>query len=265
VEKIKVIVSGGAGKMGRSIVRAVSGSKDLILAGVADLLHNGEDAGTLAGIPPLGIKITSNLDQLLNESGAAVMIDFTTPLTVMENIRAALQHHVSPVVGTTGITADNLVQIEKWVKQFNTGAIIAPNFALGAILMIKAAQLCARYLKAVEIIELHHDEKLDSPSGTAINTAHRIFEATGKRQPQKEILEKVPGARGGTVDGIPIHSVRLPGLIAHQEVIFGDEGQILTLRHDAMDRSCFMPGLLLAVRRAPANKDLIYGMENLLD
>ena len=265
MEKIRVIVNGGAGKMGRSIVKAIYGSEDLDLVGVADLLNQGEDAGTVAGISPLGIKITSDLERLLKESGAAVMIDFTSPLTVMDNIHAALQHRVAPVVGTTGITGDNLEQIKKWIEQYDTGAIIAPNFSLGAILLLKAAQLCARYFQAVEIIELHHDEKLDSPSGTAIKQARHIYKAAGKQQPQKEALEKIPGTRGGNVDGIPIHSIRLPGMIAHHEVIFGDVGQVLTLRHDTMDRSSFMPGLFLAVRRAPANKKLIYGLEKLLD
>ena len=265
METIKVIVNGGAGKMGREVVRAITKTTDIKLVAVTDLIHTGEDAGMLAGIEPLGLSVTNNLERTLAGSGAAVMIDFTSPLTVLENIGAALRHRVSPVVGTTGIDTEALADIESWVEKYDTGAIIAPNFALGAILMTKAAQLCARYMENVEIIEMHHDEKLDAPSGTAINTASLLNRASGKTRSQTEILEKTPGVRGGRINGIPIHSIRLPGLVAHQEILFGSEGQLLSLRHDALNRSCFIPGLLMAVRRAPANKQLIYGMENLLD
>ena len=217
MEKIRVIVNGGAGKMGRSIVKAIYGSEDLDLVGVADLLNQGEDAGTVAGISPLGIKITSDLERLLKESGAAVMIDFTSPLTVMDNIHAALQHRVAPVVGTTGITGDNLEQIKKWIEQYDTGAIIAPNFSLGAILLLKAAQLCARYFQAVEIIELHHDEKRILLWNR--NQSGRHIYRPPATTTAKEALEKIP-ARAAEMDGSRF-SIRLPGMIAHHEVIRG--------------------------------------------
>ncbi|MEW5783551.1 MAG: 4-hydroxy-tetrahydrodipicolinate reductase [Bacillota bacterium] len=262
---INVIVSGAAGKMGREIVKAIVHTSDLKLVGVADLVNVDQDAGLLSGTKPVGLAVTSDLKQLLANSGAAVMIDFTSPLTVMDNIYASLEHRVSPVVGTTGISEENLTEIRRWTRLYNTGAIIAPNYALGAILMNKIAQLCARYMHAVEIIELHHDEKLDAPSGTAIKTANLISEAVNTLPPQCVTLETIPGVRGGRVSNIPIHSIRLPGLVAHQEVLFGGEGQILTIRHDAFSRTCFIPGLLMAVRHAPSNKELIYGMENLLE
>ncbi len=264
MNSIRIIVCGAAGKMGRHIVKAVTAAADLELTGAVDIIKIGEDAGVLAGIKPTGIKITNRLQELLAAGIADVLVDFTSPLTVMDNIHCALKHRIAPVVGTTGISAEDLDQIHRWVVQYQTGAIVAPNFALGAILMMKAAQMFARYLKTVEIIEMHHDEKMDAPSGTACKTAALIHEAAGGAPPAREELEKHPGVRGGRVNGIPIHSVRLPGLVAHHEVLFGDAGQLLSIRHDALNRDCFIPGLLLAIRRAPDNKDLIYGLENFI-
>lgn len=262
---IRIIVCGVAGKMGKSIIKSIAAAPDLTLTGAVDLIKTGEDAGELAGIEPLGLTLTNRLQDLLAAGNADVMVDFTSPLTVMDNIHCALQHRVVPVVGTTGISEDELKTVQQWVHRYNTGAIIAPNFAIGAILMMKAAQMCARYMKGVEIIEMHHDEKLDAPSGTACKTAQLIHEAAGNVPPAREELEKFPGVRGGRVADIPIHSIRLPGLVAHQEVIFGGEGQMLTIRHDALNRDCFIPGLLMAIRLAPGNKELFYGMENLLE
>ncbi len=265
MERINIILCGAAGKMGRQIVKSVAESTDLELAGAVDLVKTGEDAGVLAGIEPLGIPVTSDLEVLLSGGNPAVLVDFTSPLTVMNNIRCALEQRVPPVVGTTGFNDDDLAAVKGWVERYQTGAIISPNFALGAVLMMKMAQLCARYMNTVEIIELHHDEKLDAPSGTAHKTAQLIREAAGEISPAREELEKTPGVRGGRVAGIPVHSVRLPGMMAHQAVIFGAEGQLLTLRHDAIDRNCFIPGLMMAIRHAPENKQLIYGIENLVD
>lgn len=266
MERIKIVLCGASGKMGRQIVRSLAGSADLELAGAVDLVNAGEDAGVLAGIEPLGISVTTDLEALLaGLHHTAVTVDFTSPLTAMHNIRCALEHRVPPVVGTTGLTGADLDTVKELIERNHTGAIIAPNFALGAVLMMKMAQLCARYMNTVEIIELHHDEKLDAPSGTAHKTALLIREAAGEISPAREELEKTPGVRGGRVAGIPVHSIRLPGMMAHQEVIFGAPGQVLTLRHDAIDRNCFIPGLILAIRHARANKQLIYGIENLID
>jgi 4-hydroxy-tetrahydrodipicolinate reductase len=264
LNQIKVVLCGAAGKMGREIVRGITNAPGLKLVGAADLVRVGEDAGSLAGIEPLGLPISDNLIELIARQKPAVLVDFTSPLTVMENIHYVLKHRIPAVVGTTGIGEPELKQIREWVELYTTGAIVVPNFALGAVLMMKMARLCARYMPAVEIIELHHDEKLEAPSGTALRTAEIISEAAGATPPEREELEKIPGARGGRASGIAVHSVRLPGLVAHQEIIFGGEGQILTLRHDALSRHCFIPGLLMAIRLAPENKELIYGMENLI-
>ena len=265
MKTIRVIISGAAGKMGKTILRGIFAAPDIKITGAADLIRSGEDVGMLAGVGPLGIRVTHKLQKLLAEGGSDVLIDFTSPLTVMDNIHCALQHKVVPVVGTTGIGDDDLKIIGEWVDLFQTGAIIAPNFAIGAVLMMKAAQLFARYLNEVEIIEMHHDEKLDAPSGTACKTALLIQEAAGWPPQAREELEKVPGVRGGRCAGIPIHSIRLPGLIAHHEVIFGGEGQLLSIKHDTLSRDCFIPGLLLAARRAKGLKTLIYGMEELIE
>lgn len=271
--QIKIILCGAAGKMGLAIIRGLAKADDLELTGAVDLVHTGKDAAELAGLKSHGVKITSDLGGLLTggiaHTGATVLVDFTSPLSVMENIHQALRHGVPAVVGTTGISDEEINEIKNWVKQYGTGAVIAPTFALGAVLLMKAAQLCAHHMNAAEIIELHHDHKLDAPSGTAIKTAQLIGEITGGTTPPQELhhletIDKIACVRGGRAYGIPVHSVRLPGLVAHQEVIFGGDGQILTLRHDAINRDCFIPGLIIAIRHAAGLKELIYGMENLI-
>ncbi len=265
MEPIKVSVCGAAGKMGSLVVATVARAEDMVLTGAVDPAAAGRDAGEVAGLDSLGVIVTADLDSLLARGDSTVMVDFTGPLAIMANIRTALSRGVVPVVGTTGFTEKELDQVRQWVELEGGGAIIVPNFALGAVLMMKMAQTCARYFPAVEIIEQHHDGKVDAPSGTALRTARLIREARRERPHIPEALEKLAGARGGDYEGIRIHSVRLPGAVAHQEIIFGGEGQLLTLRHDSLDRRSFMPGLLAAIRRAPAVKGLIYGMEDLLE
>lgn len=265
MESINVAVCGAAGRMGRLVVATIANTEDMVLAGAVDPAAAGRDAGEVAGIDSLGVIITADLDPLLARGNCAVMVDFTGPQAIMNNIHTALSRGVVPVVGTTGFNDRELEQIRQWVEEKEGGAIVVPNFALGAILMMKMAQLCARYFPAVEIIEQHHDGKIDAPSGTALRTARLIREARREQPSLPEALEKLTGARGGEYEGIHIHSIRLPGAVAHQEIIFGGEGQLLTLRHDSLDRRSFMPGLLTAIRRAPAVKELIYGMEDLLE
>ncbi len=265
MQPIKITVCGAAGKMGRLVVATIAQAEDMVLTGAVDPAAAGRDAGEVAGMDSLGVMITADLGPLLARGNCTVMVDFTGPQAIMDNIHNALFRGVVPVVGTTGFNDRELEQIRLWVEENEGGAIIVPNFALGAILMMKMAQICARYFPAVEIIEQHHDGKIDAPSGTALRTARLIREAQRERPPLPETLEKLAGARGGDYEGIHIHSVRLPGAVAHQEIIFGGEGQLLTLRHDSLDRRSFMPGLLTAIRRAPAVKGLIYGMEDLLE
>ncbi|NLC52647.1 MAG: 4-hydroxy-tetrahydrodipicolinate reductase [Firmicutes bacterium] len=266
MDKMGVLVAGAYGRMGREVVKAVVAQEDLQLAGVVDQAGAGEDIGQVCGFGDLGIKIETDLPTALKKRTATVMVDFTTPLTVMDNIKVALSAGVSAVVGTTGLTAENLEEIEDLAVRTGKGVIVAPNFALGAVLMMRFAQEAAKYFPDVEIIELHHDRKIDAPSGTALKTAEMITTGRTTEPGSKPApLEKINGARGGEYLGTKIHSVRLPGLIAHQEVIFGGQGQTLTIRHDSLDRSSFMPGVILAIRKAPSVKGLVYGLDALID
>jgi 4-hydroxy-tetrahydrodipicolinate reductase len=270
---MKVVVTGAAGRMGREVVRAVQEAEGLELAAAVDRHNIGEDSGVLAGAGSNQIPIEADLKAALERTQPQVMVDFTLPDSVLENLRLALSRGVSPVVGTTGLSADNLAEIDRLAKAQGIGAFVAPNFAIGAVLMMQFAAQAAKYLPDVEIIELHHEKKLDSPSGTALLTAQKIGEARRAAQAQPVpapggLVEKAPGARGAraeTTGDVPVHSVRLPGFVAHQEVIFGGIGQILTLRHDSIDRRSFMPGVILAVRKVRELNGLVIGLENLLD
>ncbi|MGC8667452.1 MAG: 4-hydroxy-tetrahydrodipicolinate reductase [Chthonomonadales bacterium] len=269
-DSIRVAVCGAAGRMGREVVRAVVEAPDLQLVGAVDRVEIGRDAAELAQCAAMGIAIRPDLEEVLNSARPRVLVDFTQPAAALANIRTALAHSVSPVVGTTGLAEKDLDQVALWVRDAGIGAVVAPNFALGAVLMMQFAQQAARYLPDVEIIELHHERKLDAPSGTALLTARKISQARSEAGvtpvPSPEgAFEHTPGARGGSAHGVPIHSIRLPGLVAHQEVLFGAPGQTLSIRHDSTDRRCFMPGVLLAIRKVIQRKDLVIGLENLLD
>jgi 4-hydroxy-tetrahydrodipicolinate reductase len=265
-QEIRVAIAGAAGRMGREVVRAVHEAEGLRVASAVDRSHVLEDAGELAGVGIIGAVIEEDLAAALRTSEADVLVDFTVPASAMGNIRAALEAGVVPVVGTTGITAEDQARIREWCREAGVGALLAPNFAIGAVLMMLFARQAAKYMPDVEIIELHHEKKLDSPSGTALRTAEMILEGReGEAAPKPSgLVEKVPGGRGAKVEGIHIHSVRLPGYVAHQEVIFGGLGQTLTLRHDSLDRRSFMPGVVLAVRKARELNGLVVGLENLL-
>ena len=265
MEKIKVAVNGAYGRMGREVCQAILDDGDLELTGVFDLLGRGEDIGEVLGRQKLGLLIQNLGVDTLAGRQARVLVDFTTPMAVMENIRTSLQAGVRPVVGTTGITQVDLELINEWVEKAGIGAVVAPNFALGAVLMMKFSQVAARYLNQAEIIELHHDQKIDAPSGTSIKTAEMI-EAGRRQSPgRREELLKLAGARGAVTGDVHIHSVRLEGLIAHQEVIFGGLGQTLSIRHDSYDRKSFMPGVIMAVKNVTNLRKMVYGLENLLD
>jgi 4-hydroxy-tetrahydrodipicolinate reductase len=234
--------------MGSEVVRAVNASNDLELVAELDL--------------------GSSLDELVT-SGAAVVVDFTHPDAVMDNLAGAISRGVSVVVGTTGFDEAKLNQVRTWLaEQPGVGALIAPNFGLGAVLMMQFAAKAARFFESVEILELHHPGKADAPSGTAARTAELITQARAQAQrpamPDATAVS-LPGARGAKVGDVPVHSVRLRGLVAHQEVIFGEVGETLTLRHDSIDRTGFMPGVLLACREVVKHPGLTYGLEHFLN
>ena len=262
---IRVGVVGACGRVGQLVSRSVAEADDLSLVAAIDRSRVGQSIGGLIGHPKLDVPVTDELDRLL-EAEAEVAVDFTHPDVVMDNVRWCVTHAVHLVIGTTGLTPDDLLQVEELIvaEGGESNVIVAPNFALGAVLMQRFAAQAARYFSAVEIVELHHDAKADAPSGTAMATVSRLLEERGEayRGPG---AETVPGVRGGDVEGIRVHSVRLPGLLAHQEVIFGGQGQTLTIRHDSTDRSSFMPGVLLAIRAVMTRPGLTVGLEPLLD
>ena len=262
---IRVGVIGACGRMGLMVCRTVAETPDLALVAAIDRSKVGQRIGQMIGHPEVDSPVSDELDRLL-EAEVEVAIDFTHPDVVMDDVRWCVAHAVHLVVGTTGITQEDLQEIERLLSDegHESNVIVAPNFALGAVLMQRFAAQAARYFPAVEIIELHHDQKVDAPSGTAIATVRRIADErpVAWRGPLDESLE---GVRGGDVDGVRIQSVRLPGLVAHQEVIFGGQGQTLTIRHDSTDRASFMPGVLIAARAAMTRKGLTVGLEPLLD
>ncbi|MBI3590896.1 MAG: 4-hydroxy-tetrahydrodipicolinate reductase [Candidatus Melainabacteria bacterium] len=266
---IKVLVCGAAGKMGQAVVRAVDSEAGFKLAGAVDRVGNpniGKDIGLLCGINEIGVKLSGDLKETISKSQADVMVDFTMPEIVIVNAQMALKAGICTVIGTTGMTKSDIAELSKLSKQNSTGAIVAPNFAIGAVLMMKFAKEASKYFASAEIIEYHHDKKLDAPSGTAIKSAELMVEnrklfgrdtVSGK--------ETIKGARGAIGDGnIHIHSVRLPGLIAHQEIILGGTGQTINIRHDAYDRTAFMPGVLMAVKKVMELDCLVYGLENII-
>ena len=263
-EKIRVLVSGACGRMGREVVKTVLKDETLQLVGAVDKSNPGKDIGTIIGGETLGIQVGEDLGVTIRAVRPQVMVDFTIPRTVMINLRTALGAGIHVVVGTTGITPENLQELRGLCETNRVNALVAPNFAIGALLMMRFAAEASRFFPDVEIIELHHDEKLDAPSGTSIKTAEMILAGRGEGPQTAAGEEKIKGVRGGALGGIHLHSVRLPGLIAHQEVIFGGEGQTLTIRHDSLSRESFMPGVTLAVKEVMKHPGLTYGLEKIL-
>ncbi|VEP13444.1 4-hydroxy-tetrahydrodipicolinate reductase [Hyella patelloides LEGE 07179] len=269
---IPVVVNGAAGKMGKEVIKTIANAEDMTLVGAVDNKPDilGQDAGEIAGCGALEVPILNDLQSVLvlatQEKIQGVMVDFTHPDTVYDNVRSAIAYGVRPVVGTTGLNEEKLQDLGEFAEKASTGALVIPNFSIGMVLLQQAALRASQYFDHVEIIELHHNQKADAPSGTAIKTAQMLAEM-GKTYNPPLVTEKehLAGARGSLADeNIRIHSVRLPGLIAHQEVIFGAPGQIYTLRHDTSDRSCYMPGVLLAIRKVTELTSLVYGLEKIL-
>ncbi|MFW6238309.1 MAG: 4-hydroxy-tetrahydrodipicolinate reductase [Halanaerobiales bacterium] len=261
----KVFVNGACGRMGSEVVKTVINDTEHRLAGGYDQENIGENIVDLLDLEGTTATIYGDLKQALEKTSPDVIVDFTSPEVVMDNITTGLNQGVHMVVGTTGITDTDMEKIKKMSSDSGANALIVPNFALGAVLLMEFAAEAANYFDDVEIIELHHDQKIDAPSGTSIKTAELINKNRNQEGEKKvDEIEKISGARGGKKDGIPIHSVRLPGLVAHQEVIFGGEGQTLTLKHDSYDRKSFMPGVRLAIDKVDSIQGLVYGLENIM-
>jgi 4-hydroxy-tetrahydrodipicolinate reductase len=265
-QMIKIIVAGPRGKMGSETVRLINRTEHFTLVGAVDSKNGGKTVADLPEMPQIDAPVYDDLEHCLGQVTADVLIDFTNPKAGRKHTEIALKNGVRPVVGTSGFTEDDVKELSNLTEQYDTGAFIAPNFAVGAVLMMKFSRLAAKYMPDVDIIEQHHDRKLDAPSGTAVKTAEMIAESReSKQQGHPDAEETIQGARGADYDGLHIHSVRLPGRVAHQEVIFGAEGQTLTIRHDSIDRKSFMSGVKLAVETVMDMKVLVYGLDNILE
>jgi len=260
---IRVVVHGALGRMGREVLSALCRDGELEAVGAVDLkadrdrLLLPDDSGE--------IPLSSSLDAILSTSRPDVMVDFTIAGAAMPAARLAVKRGVNLVIGTTGLSSEDVAEIERLCSQGDVGAVVAPNFSLGAVLMIHMAKLAARYFDYAEVIEMHHEAKADAPSGTALATARAMVEARGKpfNYPALE-KESLANTRGGQFEGVGVHSIRLPGLLAHQEVILGALGQTLTIRHDSISRESFMPGVILAIKQVVRVKGFAYGLESLL-
>lgn len=249
MSKQKVCVIGCLGKMGQVVCRTILSSSEYELAAGIDVTRIGDDLGQHLGVGHLNVAITDNLQSTLAEANIDVAIDFTTPNVVVPNVAQCLQDKVPVLVGTTGISEEDLEKLNHLASKTGTPVLVVPNFAIGALLMMEFAKKAAKYMPHVEIIELHHPQKLDKPSGTAKRT-------------RENILKVIAGKNETDTTGmVPIHSVRLPGLVAHQEVIFGDIGQCLTIRHDSFQRESFSPGIMLGLKQLPHVKGLKVGLD----
>lgn len=241
---INVVVNGALGKMGKTVINAVTNEKDMVLL--------------------KGLDVEDDINKYLKSNKVDVVVDFTRPESRMDNVKAILSNGAHAVIGTTGFTDEDLKQVSKWCEEFERNVIIGPNFAIGTIFQMYFAKIAARHFDTVEIVEYHHDQKVDFPSGTAVKTAQLMAEERDTfNLNTKDKVANIEGARGGDYHGIKIHSIRLPGMVAHQEVIFGATGQYLTLRHDATSRESYMPGVLLSIREVFKRKGLTYGLEGI--
>ncbi len=246
---IRVAVTGAAGRMGSECVRTIQAADDLELVGAVDRSGSGEFVGSLSDVPEFD-----------------VLVEFTHAESAYRFSLEAMQRGAAPVIGASGLSADQLNDLAQTSKETGVPGLLIPNFAIGAVLMMKFAAEAAKYLPNVEVLEMHHDKKIDAPSGTAIRTAELIAEAR-RAAPNPDPTEavKAEGARGGTVEGVPVHSVRLPGLIAHQKVLFGGEGEALRFEHDSMNRLSFMEGVKLAVRGVRSLDGFAIGLDKVMD
>ncbi|MBQ0067503.1 MAG: 4-hydroxy-tetrahydrodipicolinate reductase [Phascolarctobacterium sp.] len=252
---MKVLVNGALGRMGQEVVKKIQSEAGFELAAVVDI-HNG-----VAG----GLNVDTDVLHAIKTTKPDVVVDFTKPDVVMDTLRKILPTGVACVVGTTGFSNENLEEVDKLANANKTAVLIAPNFALGAVVMIKLACEAAKYFPNVEIIEKHHDKKLDAPSGTAILTAQKIAEVRKKmHQGHPDEKETMAGCRGADFEGMKIHSLRLPGYVASQEVVFGGQGETLRIATEPINRECYMPGVILACQKIKNYQGLVYGLEKIL-
>ena len=260
-EPIKVVVHGALGKMGREVINAVCREEGLQLAGAVEVKTAQKQLqlpDTSASVP-----FSSSLEEIIDRCRPDVIIDFTVATAALSAAHTGIKRGVSLVIGTTGLSAADLDQIDRLAREKGVGVVVAANFALGAVMMMHLAKIAAGYFDYAEIIEQHHENKADAPSGTSLVTARLMAQARDKPF-KKPLKPKSAESRGRDVEGVPIHSVRLPGILARQEVILGAAGQTLSIKHDTVSRECYMPGVMLAAREVIRCKGLVQGLDNLL-
>lgn len=268
----KVVVAGPRGRMGSEAIKMIINEPNFELVGCIDRKNDGEKLQALQLQSDIDVtkyadvSVFDNPIECFEKVNPDVLVELTVPESGFKNTKAAIEHHVRPVVGTSGFTNEQIKELSNLAKKNRTGCIIAPNFAVGAVLMMQFSKMAAKYFPDVEIIEKHHDNKIDAPSGTAMKTIDLIEEVREKKiQGHPDEYETVKGARGGNVSGFRVHSVRLPGLMAQQEVIFGGKSQLLTIKHDSFHRESFMDGVKLAIEAVQTKNELIYGLENIME
>jgi 4-hydroxy-tetrahydrodipicolinate reductase len=261
LEQIRVVVNGAGGRMGQEISNGLSHTPGIQVVGACDIKA---DKDTYALLDGATVPYGTGLESILNSTRPAVVVDFSVAKAVVPAVRLVTGKRINMVIGTTGLGATDIDEIRKAAEANKTGVVVAPNFALGAVLMIHLSKIAAKYMDHAEIIELHHHQKADSPSGTALSTAKAMVQSRGK--PFERATGQGPAvSRGQEEGGVSLHSVRLPGLMAHQEVLLGASGQTLSIRHDTINRECYLPGIIIAIREVSKYNGLVYGLDTLLD
>ena len=277
-QQIPVLVAGALGRMGSEVIKAINSSNDYELVGAIDNQKEkeGQDIGTLMGLGPLDVFLSSDFEGSLCAASqnvpketvnkGAVLVDFTHPKVAYKHTRTAIAYGVHPVIGTTGITSEQLDDLSQFAEKACLGSAIIPNFSVGMVLLQQAASAAARFYECAELTEMHHNKKADAPSGTCLKTAELIEEQRSSfNKPYVNEEESLEGSRGGTrTSGLRLHSIRLPGLVAHQQVMFGSNGETYELIHNTIDRSAYMPGVLLVIKKIRSFTNLVYGLEKIL-
>lgn len=263
---VKIVLAGPRGKMGTEAIKMILKEQSFELVGCIDRINNGKSLNEVTHVCENSIPIYDDAENCFNELNPDVFIDLTVPKIGFEHAKSALKHSIAAVVGTSGFSEEQIDELAVIAEKNKIGCIIAPNFALGAVLMMLFSKMAAKYFPDVEIIEKHHDKKIDAPSGTALKTIEMIKQTRkSKNQGHPDEYEILKGARGGNSDGIRIHSMRLPGLVAHQEVVFGSKSQLLSIKHDSFHRESFMDGLKLAINEVSKLQNLVYGLEHVMN
>jgi 4-hydroxy-tetrahydrodipicolinate reductase len=262
MERIKVVVYGASGRVGQEVVKAVCNDPETQMAGAVDLTATAEELSLPDGSGT--VPFSADLSKVLDACKPDVVVDFTVAKATMPAAPVCAERGVNMVIGATGFTEDDIKELGRIAESSGICIMVAPNFALGAVLMMHLAKVAGKFMDHAEIIELHHDRKMDAPSGTALMTARGMSEARGKPFLPPAVVGEDSPSRGRVVEGINIHAVRLPGLMAHQEVIFGTAGQTLSIKHDTINRECYMPGVLMAVKEVVKRRGFIYGLDKLL-